>query len=156
VWFGDRGTTGALGRITPSGSIIESTDGLPGGSSPRGLAAGPDGNMWFGDDGTKKAIGRLAPAPVVPGTGEQIGYCSVAGDRNPNTGTPYQPNTFLQLDAGQPATDPAYAGAVPANYLQGLGIGCFVPAGYTATSQKVGYGGPGDSGVYPYYSKPGG
>jgi hypothetical protein len=80
----------------------------------------------------------------------------VAGDRSPLTGAPYPLGTFLQLDPGQPATDPAYAGAVPANYLQGLGIACFVPQGYTATGEKVGYLGHGDPGNYTYYARPGG
>ena len=39
---------GAIGRITPTGTVTEYP--LPtAGSSPRGIAAGPDGNMWFTD-----------------------------------------------------------------------------------------------------------
>jgi hypothetical protein len=56
---------------------------------------------------------------------------------------------------GCPLTDSHYAGAVQANYLQGMGITCDHPAGYTQTGQSVGYAGPGDPGGYPYYSKTG-
>ncbi|HEX4519246.1 MAG TPA: hypothetical protein VH063_06655 [Gaiellaceae bacterium] len=95
---------------------------------------------------------NLSP-PAPAGSGEEVGYCAVAGDRNPVTGALIQPGTFLVLDPGQPATDPSYAGATPANYLQGLGIACGVPAGYVLSTEKVGYGGHGDPGLYAYYTK---
>ena len=63
-------------EITPSGTITEFTITAPG-SSPRGIATGPDGNLWFSDDATSAAIGQFgvgAPAasvtaPVVTGSG---------------------------------------------------------------------------------------
>jgi len=80
-----------------------------------------------------------------------MGYCSAPGDFDPYSGLPFPPGTFLVVAAGQPASDPSYTGATPALYLQGLGIACGAPAGYTATGQTVGYGGAGDPGAYPYY-----
>jgi hypothetical protein len=84
----------------------------------------------------------------------RLGYCSVAGNTNANTGTAIAAGTFLNLAAGQPSTDSHYTGATPARYFQGKGINCDAPAGYTLTNQTVGYGGPGDAGSYPYYTKP--
>jgi streptogramin lyase len=48
----------------PVGQIAEfnSSNGLNAGSFPRGIAAGPDGNLWFADDGATKAIGRINPS----------------------------------------------------------------------------------------------
>jgi hypothetical protein len=91
------------------------------------------------------ALGAV-PAP------QHIGYCSVPGNHFPN-GAAIAPGTFLQLEGGQPQVDPNYAGAVPSNYLQGIGITCSVLPGFTATGTHVGYGGAGDPGIYPYYAK---
>jgi hypothetical protein len=81
------------------------------------------------------------------------GYCAVAGNTHPYTGTPIQPGTFLLLLSGQPTTDPHYQGATPANYFEGKGITCDAPIGYLPTGKTVGYGGAGDPGPYPYYTK---
>jgi subtilisin-like proprotein convertase family protein len=69
----------------------------------------------------------------------RIGYCTTTG-------------TFVNLVLGQPTNDPKYAGAVPANYLQGKGITCDSTAGYTATGTFAGPLGPGN-GPYPYFTK---
>ena len=72
LWFADRGSTPAVGRITPGGVVTEFSSGLNPGSVPGGslttgtvgvggIAAGPDGNVWFTDHGTTAAIGRIAP-----------------------------------------------------------------------------------------------
>ena len=65
LWFtistvtsGDQATGGAIGRITPSGTITLFTKGLPPDSQPGNLVLGPDGNLWF-TGGT--AIGRIIP-----------------------------------------------------------------------------------------------
>ena len=63
VWFADRGTTKAIGRITTSGAITEFN--LPSTSNPADIEEGPDGNLWFTDQGTPVAIGRISPAGVV-------------------------------------------------------------------------------------------
>ena len=76
VWFGDRGATPAVGRITPGGTITEFTSGLnqgsiPGGSaqfgslSVGGIVAGADGNVWFTDHGVTPAIGRITPSGAI-------------------------------------------------------------------------------------------
>ncbi len=64
VWFTDQGTTRAIGRITPSGTITEFTISVPGNTVPlpNGIAAGADGNLWFADRGTIKSIGRITPS----------------------------------------------------------------------------------------------
>ena len=77
-------------------------------------------------------------APV-PGT--RVGYC--LGEQ------------FLQLTAGQPRTDPAYRGAVPASYVDGVGLTCAVPPSF----RQVGYAGPKQNvapGIYPFYRASGG
>ena len=79
------------------------------------------------------------------------GYCSVAGNTYPD-GKPIAPGTFLDLQLGQPATDPHYTGATPANYIQGKGLTCDPPpAGYV----RDGFAGSPDvpSGIYPYFRK---
>ena len=64
LWFTDYGTTPAIGRITPGGTITEFSSGLNLGSDPSGIAAGPDGNLWFTDP-VKSAIGRVTPGGVI-------------------------------------------------------------------------------------------
>ncbi len=62
--------TGALARSLGVGAwptVIYSSrsracPGLNPGSSPFGIAPGPDGNLWFGDDGSTPAIGRIGTA----------------------------------------------------------------------------------------------
>ncbi len=44
LWFTEFGGSGAIGRITPGGTITEFTTGLTGSAGPMGIAAGPDGN----------------------------------------------------------------------------------------------------------------
>ena len=84
--------------------------------------------------------------------GSRSGYCSVAGNTWAD-GTRIQPGTFLNLIDGQNGTDGEFTGATPALYLEGLGISCDVPEGYTATHETVGYAGYGDPGSYLYYAK---
>ena len=59
LWFSDR--NGAVGRITPDGTITKFTSGLNPGSAVRSIAMGADGNMWFSDPGTTRAIGTINP-----------------------------------------------------------------------------------------------
>jgi streptogramin lyase len=62
VWFTDGGTR-AIGRITPSGTIKEFTQGLNPGSNPDSLTLGPDGNIWFEDQNAlRRTIGRVTPS----------------------------------------------------------------------------------------------
>jgi hypothetical protein len=80
-------------------------------------------------------------------------YCSVAGNTNPVTGAALRRGTFLNLEAGQPAVDPHYEGAVPANFLEGIGTSCGLPHGFRATGLTVGQGGLGTPGFYRFYAK---
>ena len=75
LWFTDDGgaldpedpaqdpasTTPAIGRITTSGAVTEFMTGLPKGSVPNDVAAGPGGNLWFTDQGKPSAIGTVTP-----------------------------------------------------------------------------------------------
>jgi streptogramin lyase len=47
------------------GQVSEFSTGLPAGSYPEWIAAGPDGNLWFTDQGTTRAIGRITPSGQV-------------------------------------------------------------------------------------------
>ena len=65
VWFTDSGTTKAIGRITPSGTITEFSAGLNANSDPASITAGPDGNLWFTDEGDTQAVGRITPIGTI-------------------------------------------------------------------------------------------
>ena len=60
LWFSDN--SGAIGRITTSGSVQEFKTGLQTGADPDAITPGPDGNVWFTDQyGNQRAIGRITP-----------------------------------------------------------------------------------------------
>jgi hypothetical protein len=86
--------------------------------------------------------------------GGGAGYCSVAGNTNGITGAAIAPGTFLDLNYGQPTTDPHYKGAQPAIFVQGKGITCDPPpAGYVLSGLAGAAQGTID-GAYPYWTKP--
>ncbi len=61
LWFADN--SGAIGRITTSGSVQEFKSGLQSGAVPDAIAPGPDANVWFTDQfGNQRAIGRVSPS----------------------------------------------------------------------------------------------
>jgi hypothetical protein len=111
-------------------------------------------DAWDGVSGSQDFAFSMDLEPASEPQPSRGGYCSVAGNTRPD-GTPIPPGTFLNLDGGQPATDPRVAGATPAFYYEGLGISCSGLPGYTATGEHVGYFGHGDPGPYPYYAKNG-
>jgi hypothetical protein len=100
------------------------------------------------DNSVTSTLG-IDSAVAAPG---RAGYCSVAGNTN-YWGVALPPGTFLDLATSQPETNANYKGAVPANYLQGVGLTCDVLPGFTKTGQTVGATGPGSPGTYPYYTK---
>jgi len=55
------GVSGGVAEASPVGTI---TDWGPGISKPRGIAAGPDGNLWFADY-QANAIGRVTPSGTI-------------------------------------------------------------------------------------------
>jgi len=93
--------------------------------------------------GHHAAFGACASSWTAPAAREA--YCSVAGDTNPFTGTPIAPGTFLNLLAGQAATDMHYTGAVPAWWVQGVGLTCSLTPSQAAlaaaSTQRVGAAG---------------
>ncbi len=67
VWFTEHPSggddNGAIGWISPSGTISETTAGLGAGLAPTGITAGGEGNLWITDSGgTGTTIVRLTPA----------------------------------------------------------------------------------------------
>jgi hypothetical protein len=78
------------------------------------------------------------------------GYCSVPGNLSTG-GTPLQPGTFLDLVVGEPESNGRYAGAAPANFVQGVGLTCSAPPpGYI----RDGFAGDEHHvmpGIHPYY-----
>ena len=58
LWFTNRGNTQSIGRITPSGTITETTSGLdPMASMPNGITVGGDRRLWFTDEGSLTMAG---------------------------------------------------------------------------------------------------
>ena len=80
-------------------------------------------------------------------------YCSVSGNTAVD-GSPLQPGTFLDLVVGSPNTNGHYAGATPANFVDGIGLTCdnppagYVRVGLATAAQHVA------TGIYPYYAPP--
>jgi len=75
---------------------------------------------------------------------DRAGYCAAAGNTSPYSATAYAPGTFLDLVYGQPSSDPHYANATLASYVDGKGLTCDPPpAGYVLN---------GSHGPYPYWS----
>jgi virginiamycin B lyase len=67
VWFADDGSAiggAAVGRIASDGTITRFTAGL-GGSRPRTIVVGPDGNLWFTGLGSSPAIGFATPEGAI-------------------------------------------------------------------------------------------
>jgi len=62
LWF-TQDVLGTFGRITPSAVITDFPGALLGGG-PRGITAGPDGNVWVAQAGGNGAIARVSPAGV--------------------------------------------------------------------------------------------
>jgi hypothetical protein len=104
-------------------------------------------------NGVAHVIDTVLIPPTEPSGGmNRAGYCAVTGNTTP-AGEPIRAGLFLELKLGQPGWDYHYAGAVPANYVEGMGITCSAPpAGYTLQgTAPESLGVPG--GVYPYYVK---
>ncbi len=65
VWFTENAGSGAIGKITPEGTISEYSIGLTPSSKPLGIAAGPDGNLWFTEASNPGRIGRISPLGTI-------------------------------------------------------------------------------------------
>jgi streptogramin lyase len=74
IWFTES-SGNRIGRITPAGAVSEFSTGLTSGGvdpftgqpnppDPRGITAGPDGNLWFVEFGTDR-VGRITPAGAI-------------------------------------------------------------------------------------------
>jgi streptogramin lyase len=62
MWFADRGTTPAIGKInTETHTITEYSTELNPSSAPNDITAGPEGKLWFTDQDTAPAIGKFDP-----------------------------------------------------------------------------------------------
>jgi hypothetical protein len=77
-------------------------------------------------------------------------YCSVPGNLSID-GTPLEPGTFLDLTVSAPESNSHYSGAVPANFVEGMGLTCsprppgYVRDGFAGAANQV------SPGIYPYY-----
>jgi len=71
-------------KITTAG-VIAAEYALPAGSDPRGITAGPDGNVWFTDRGSSK-IGKITPSGAITEyplpSGSDPGSITVGPDNN--------------------------------------------------------------------------
>jgi uncharacterized surface protein with fasciclin (FAS1) repeats len=105
------------------------------------------------DNGIVYAIDTVLTPPDPAALGSaRVGYCAVAGNTLPS-GAPVKPGRFLNLRDGQPEADFHFAGAVIANYLEGVGVTCMTPSsgfkqeGVAPATKHV------PAGVYPYWAK---
>lgn len=64
VWYTATGKGGAIGRITPLGSVTEFVTGLTANSAPQDIELGPDGNLWFTETAGNR-IGRITPSGTI-------------------------------------------------------------------------------------------
>jgi len=64
VWYTATGKGGAIGRITPLGSVTEFATGLTANSAPQDIELAPDGNLWFTETAGNR-IGRITPAGTI-------------------------------------------------------------------------------------------
>ncbi len=111
LWFSDN--SGAIGRITTSGSIHEFTSGLQSGADPDAIAPGPDGNVWFTDQyGNQRAIGRVTPA------GQIIEFTAGLNDDLPlDITTGADGNLWVPQASMDPMTPSAVAEITPAGHI---------------------------------------
>ncbi|HMF09702.1 MAG TPA: hypothetical protein VKJ00_11230 [Thermoanaerobaculia bacterium] len=113
------GVTPTIARITPSGQITEFPLDIA--SFPRGIAAGPDGNIYFANGYT---VGKIVPGAPPPARLYTVAPCRVVDTRNA-TGPLGGPG----LNAGSARTFviaghcgiPATAKAISANITVTLG-----------------------------------
>jgi hypothetical protein len=85
-------------------------------------------------------------------SGARVGYCSAAGDTWAD-GSPMATGTFLNLFQGQPDADAHYAGATQAVFVQGEGLTCNPPSGYTSNGMATSEMGAGGD-LYHYFTAP--
>lgn len=64
-WLAGHGSVPAIRQITGGGTVSAATAGLPAGSWPYGIAAGPNGTMWFAIHGTVPAIVRITSGGTI-------------------------------------------------------------------------------------------
>ncbi len=62
AWLTEPGAN-RIARVDAFNSVTEFQ--LPGGASPEGITAGPDGNVWFTEAGGNGAIGRITPTGAI-------------------------------------------------------------------------------------------
>jgi streptogramin lyase len=76
LWFTEYEGGGGVGRVTPTGTVTEFSEGINRRHrNPSEIAAGPDGNLWFTELGGaigEDAIGRITPSGTVTEFTERI------------------------------------------------------------------------------------
>jgi len=138
LWFTDRGTTPAIGRIDSASptTATEYSTGLKEGSKPAGIVAGPDGNLWFADNGTTPAIGVINPST------QEIKECSAGLNEGsvphgiaagPDGNLWFTDNgTTPAIGRINPSTCEIKEFSTGANTVPGGGTGSYGPWGITA------------------------
>jgi streptogramin lyase len=63
LWFAEN-SGNKIGRMTPSGTLVEFSAGLSINAWPAGIAVGPDGNLWF-TEYVQNKIGRITPTGTI-------------------------------------------------------------------------------------------
>src|SRR4029078_5864494 len=58
LWFTE-GALGAFGRLSAGDGLIAEFGGVLLAGNPKGIAAGPDGNLWIAEAGGNGAIARV-------------------------------------------------------------------------------------------------
>jgi streptogramin lyase len=124
--------SGATATADPLGQINEFSTGLPAGSAPEWIAAGPDGNLWFTDlhyakDGEARQIGRITPSGQITefSTGLNPGAYPVAITAGPDG------NLWFIDQGATPAIGRISPSGQITEFATGLNPGAF-PAGITA------------------------
>ena len=119
------GRADQIGRITPAGQITEYR--VPTTlANPRGIAAGPDGNLWFTEYDAHQ-IGRITPAGQITeyriptGTADPFGIA--AGPDGNVWFTEYYPGNIGRILTGAPAAS-AIAPAVTGSPRRGDQVTC--------------------------------
>jgi hypothetical protein len=145
VWALGAGGSGADNvckyAIAPEGTVEVDRVGIAKASDvapPHGVAL-----HRLGKDVTELAVNGGVSETAVSPSSEQVSHFGYCLD-----------GVFIELSPNQPALDPRYKNAVPANYIAGQGITCSAPPpGYVRDGfATADLGVP--PGIYPYYHAP--
>lgn len=103
VWFTVGGSTNAIGRITPAGTIKEFKQGFTSSAEPGDITMGADGNLWFTAAGSPpNAIGRVTPTGKIKEFVAGVSGSGLNAGAAPSNITRGPGGTLWFLDDGTP------------------------------------------------------